>query len=250
MAVTWLDASYRSGIPCTFIVNGQGLVAWIGHPLELEEPLAAVLDGTWDLAAERERFRGTLAAKKTEAQLNAAFAEGDAAGMRKLADEFIAAFPEQEAGVAIVKLMALLAPDGDVKEAETYVARLVDEVLTDDWQALLSVAGFISAAGSERTAELPETLRPRAPAAPLLAQALRAADRATVLAQKEGAESEAAARDTLARVYFMQGQVEQAIEEQETAIGLARGTQLEGEPGMSERLSEYRQAGKPGAAGE
>ena len=32
----WMAAAGRNGIPCTFIVNGAGRVAWIGHPQSLE----------------------------------------------------------------------------------------------------------------------------------------------------------------------------------------------------------------------
>ena len=54
MTKHWLEASYRRGIPAAFIVNPKGLIAWIGHPIQLEEPLAAVIDGRWDLSWRRE----------------------------------------------------------------------------------------------------------------------------------------------------------------------------------------------------
>ena len=44
-----LEASYQRGIPAAFIVNHAGQIASIGHPIELEEPLAAVINGNWDL---------------------------------------------------------------------------------------------------------------------------------------------------------------------------------------------------------
>jgi thiol-disulfide isomerase/thioredoxin len=44
----------QSGIPCAFIVDKQGRVAWFGHPmLGLEEALAEVVAGTYDIAAEQ-----------------------------------------------------------------------------------------------------------------------------------------------------------------------------------------------------
>ena len=54
MTKHWLEASYQMGIPAAFIVNPAGLIAWIGHPIELEEPLAAVINGNWDLSWRRE----------------------------------------------------------------------------------------------------------------------------------------------------------------------------------------------------
>jgi thiol-disulfide isomerase/thioredoxin len=45
MTKYWLEASYQRGIPAAFMVNRAGQIAWIGHPIELEEPLAAVING-------------------------------------------------------------------------------------------------------------------------------------------------------------------------------------------------------------
>jgi hypothetical protein len=34
MSKTWLEAAGQDGIPCAFIVDGAGKIAWIGHPME------------------------------------------------------------------------------------------------------------------------------------------------------------------------------------------------------------------------
>ena len=36
MAETWMDAAGRNGIPSAFLVDTKGMIAWIGHPMELE----------------------------------------------------------------------------------------------------------------------------------------------------------------------------------------------------------------------
>lgn len=48
----WYDASGRNGIPVTFVVNAEGRIAWIGYPTELEQVLPAILNNTFDIAAE------------------------------------------------------------------------------------------------------------------------------------------------------------------------------------------------------
>ena len=59
MAVTWMDAANQNGIPTAFIVNQQGRIAWIGHPMALDEKtLEDILAGRFDItkfAAEYER---------------------------------------------------------------------------------------------------------------------------------------------------------------------------------------------------
>src|SRR6185436_12047847 len=50
MAATWMKAAGQSGIPTAFIVNQEGKIAWIGHPMGLDESVIAdVLAGRYDL---------------------------------------------------------------------------------------------------------------------------------------------------------------------------------------------------------
>lgn len=54
MAFEWMQAAGRNGIPCSFLIDRSGRVAWIGHPMSLEGPLAKVVAGTFDIAAQAE----------------------------------------------------------------------------------------------------------------------------------------------------------------------------------------------------
>lgn len=55
MAADWMAAAERDGIPCTFIIDRSGIVAWIGHPMKMEKALTQIIDGTFDVAAQRKR---------------------------------------------------------------------------------------------------------------------------------------------------------------------------------------------------
>ncbi len=48
MAETWLAAAGRNGIPCSFIVDQKGTIAWIGHPMQMGPVLAKVVAGAYD----------------------------------------------------------------------------------------------------------------------------------------------------------------------------------------------------------
>ncbi len=37
MARTWMEAAGRDGIPSAFLVDTKGVIAWIGHPMQLKE---------------------------------------------------------------------------------------------------------------------------------------------------------------------------------------------------------------------
>lgn len=54
MADSWMRAAGRNGIPSAFIVDGAGKVAWAGHPMGMDEPLKAIMEGDWDLEKGRK----------------------------------------------------------------------------------------------------------------------------------------------------------------------------------------------------
>jgi thiol-disulfide isomerase/thioredoxin len=58
----YLKAAGKNGIPCSFVVNKEGKIAYIGHPLFLDVVLPKVLDGTWDPKSGAE----TLAAAEKD----------------------------------------------------------------------------------------------------------------------------------------------------------------------------------------
>jgi thiol-disulfide isomerase/thioredoxin len=45
MATNWLKAAGKNGIPCAFIINKEGNIAWIGHPAKMEKVLDNVVAG-------------------------------------------------------------------------------------------------------------------------------------------------------------------------------------------------------------
>lgn len=56
----WMEAAGEQGIPATFVVNGEGRLAWIGHPTELDKVLPKIVNQTWDVKealAERNEYR-------------------------------------------------------------------------------------------------------------------------------------------------------------------------------------------------
>ena len=87
MAQAWLEASYQNGIPTAYVVNGDGKVAWIGHPNDIEEPLKQILAGKWDLAAKAAEFKKQIAEAKEQAAL--------AAARKKLADRLARALKDK-----------------------------------------------------------------------------------------------------------------------------------------------------------
>lgn len=57
MAEAWMEPAQMNGIPAAFIVNGEGRIAWIGHPMAMDEPLESIIKGEFDIEAARKQLR-------------------------------------------------------------------------------------------------------------------------------------------------------------------------------------------------
>ena len=55
MADNWILATGIKGIPRTFVVDGNGKLAWIGHPSKLDKVLPKLINNEWDVAEELVR---------------------------------------------------------------------------------------------------------------------------------------------------------------------------------------------------
>ena len=61
----WHQTALLVGIPQAFVVDRAGKVAWIGHPVDLADPLARIVAGTFDPRADMMRLKleqGAIAA--------------------------------------------------------------------------------------------------------------------------------------------------------------------------------------------
>ncbi len=57
MAANWMKAAGLDAIPVAFIIDKSGKIAWIGHPMTIDEPLEKIVGGSWDLTAARASSR-------------------------------------------------------------------------------------------------------------------------------------------------------------------------------------------------
>ena len=233
MAETWMEAAGRNGIPSAFLVDTKGTVAWIGHPMGLDQPLEKLAAGTWDAAAAKAQFQKDQAQRRKmselQAKLTTAQQSGDPHQMLTALDQAIAENPGMEATLGIGKYQVLARGIKDPEKARAYGSHLVDSVLKDNAAALNQFAWMIVA---------PEAPKADAGAVKL---ALKAAQRADGLAQGK----DPGIADTLAKAYFDAGSLAKALQTQQRAVRLAKGTPVENDPGVRARLEQYRKAVKP-----
>lgn len=166
MDKAFMQAAARNGIPSSFVVDGEGKVAFIGHPSLLEYVIPDVIAGTWDV--------------KT----------------------------------------------GPAKaEASRKSHEFDDAVKSKDAEALNAIAWNL--VDPERKVKNPD-----------LALALKAATQANEITKGE----DPAILDTLARVYWVQGDKKKAAEIQAKAVELAGKNEKfkEMRSELEERLNEYK----------
>ncbi len=199
------SAAGRRGIPASFIIGKDGKIEWIGHPMRMDEPLAAVLDGTWDRAAARKKYDEDQALQqemnKIRSGLSAAIRANDQKAAMEILDEAILRFPENSSW-KMQKFNLLLTRFHRYKAAYALGQQLLEKNF-DNASALNSIAWTIADTEGLKVRDLD--------------LALKAATQANKLTESK----EAAILDTLARVYYEKGDLEAALKWQKMAVEYA-----------------------------
>jgi thiol-disulfide isomerase/thioredoxin len=224
-AQDFMRAAGRNGIPTVMIVDRQGVIAWMGHPMSMDDVLAAVVKGDFDperFAAEQQRREART--QEVMQEINAAASQQDWDGMIAAMEE-LAELNDQFAGpVAMQIYTVLLTGKGDAEAAAAHGRKVVTGVFADQPQQLNQFAWSI--AGPD--AQIPREQQD-------LELALMAAERANKLTGGENADI----LDTLARVHYVRDDLDKAIETQQKAVDNASPA-LKSQ--LRERLEQYKAA--------
>ncbi len=231
-ATWWKRKTNNHGIPAAFIINRDGVIAWIGHPAGLkEEILEEIVSGKQDLAkAAVEYKQGQELEDKFQKLQKTLFASikekkwDDAQAALQGIDTLL---PRMTNGFVTLRLQVLLG-QGKFAEAHRFTEsasqRHPDD---DDWlnELAWTIAG--NNVADTNCLNLAGTLVARA------------------VALTKGTNS--AELDTLARVQFLQGKTAEAIATQEKAVAVE--ARKEQKDNLTKNLTSYR-AGKLPPAGD
>jgi tetratricopeptide (TPR) repeat protein len=214
----------QNGIPAAFLVGKTGEIEWIGHPKSLDNVLKQYLAGTWDRAAAKARIaeEQRFAKKGREMTMKAMMAErsGDRAAAAKAFEELAKEFPNN-VNVMSMQFKFLL---GDAATAERGYA-IGQTLMSDHWDdaSTLNMLAW-TVADDEGVAKRD------------LSFAMKAATRANELTKHE----DASIIDTLARVYWEQGNKAKAIELETKAVALAEDGRMK--DSLKDTLASYTSA--------
>lgn len=215
VADAWMKASNQPGIPTAFIVNRDGTVVWIGHPMAgLDEALGKVIDGSFNV--EEEQKRAEEAAREAEKQaaemaelfgpFEEALGAGDYEAAVKEIDKIIVKKPDMEIRLAGAKFDLMMTYDET--GAYGYARKLKDGVYKDQPMALNSIAW-----------SMVDDETPKAKPDYKLALEISTA---AVKMMKEDSYSKAMVMDTQALAYFKTNELDKAIEIQTKAVEMAK----------------------------
>ena len=232
MAKAWMRAAEENGIPTAFVVHDRK-IAWIGHPMDLDETLAKIVAGDWDSSAlARKRLvvktkerKATVVREKAFPLYNAHDYKATIAAI----DEATRDDSELADTFAWLKFAAL-CNGGDVEQGLALGAKLL-ELNKDNPYALNNFFWNVI------TPRLEKEPNPR------VAQlALRAARRAVELTKSEVASH----LDTLAEAQYRTGDAAGAVATEEKALNrIEAAVKDRTHPSFkqySDRLERFRKA--------
>ena len=207
MATNWLKAAGRNGIPCTFVIDQAGKVAWIGHPqMGLDQVIPKVLAGNFDAAKFDEELNAKENANAAwQGNLQKALSAKDWDGAVKAFDEGTSKMPELALRLQAGKFNILFAQKKDYPAAYALAKELAAGPAKDDAEALNELAWTI--VDTKDVAVRDNAL------------AQKIAERAVEITKRE----DAAILDTLARAHYEQGDITGAVKVQTEAVSKAEG---------------------------
>ena len=228
MATNWMTAAHQNGIPAAFVINKDSKVAWIGHPMTIDEPLGKIVAGNWDLEAESAKLAKATATQKKMQELSqkigTALKDKNFSSALATANDAIAEDPAMEEQLGMFKL-SMLKQLNRTDDAHVYFVRLIDNVFKDNAMALNQLVWPIVDPDSKAKQSGAD-----------VKLALKGAIRADELSKSK----DAAIADTLAAAYSASGDYAKAIEVQTRVLALAKGTELEKDPSLKQHLELYK----------
>lgn len=229
MGSTWWKRSVNHhGIPTAFIINRDGIIAWIGHPMGLNEAvLDEIVSGHQDLAKARADYQRSfeieMQFQDLQGTLNSSLKQKKWDDAQSALNKIQVLIPRMTNGFSFQRLEILLGRK-NFEEASQMAESLGKSHAADDyWQNELAWTIAISELPDQRCLAVAETLAARA------------------VALTQGTNS--GSLDTLARVQFMLGKKPEATATEEKAVSVEQNPTEKG--ALAKTLASYRDGKLP-----
>lgn len=201
----YMEAAAQNGIPTAFIVGKDAKIEWIGHPMEMDQPLEAVVSDSWDREAFAEELKAQQEAEKAMQEIFALLQKQDFEGAIKLIDKAAAAKPD-DMQLSMLKLQVLVVGE-KLEAANEHLQGLYKKLSTIPEAANMVAWNIYEMAAQGRVEK-----------GSLIDTSIAAAEKAL---EKSQGEEKASVLDTLAHLYAVNDQLDKAIASETKAVKLA-----------------------------
>jgi thiol-disulfide isomerase/thioredoxin len=208
----FMKASGRGTIPSAFLIDQNGLIAFVGHPKDMDDEVALVMSGKHDIRAMAAAARHD---KEIEAKSQPVMAEfkqaqqtRDWTAAMKAIDDLVALDAKKFTPVLASKFGIYAIELKDCDSAYAFANEFLTGLGKDDAMSLYAISRVISDAKS------PIERRD-------YAVALKCALRANEISEPKNAPM----IETVARIYFAQGKLAEAVEWETKAVALDKKLQ-------------------------
>ncbi len=208
------QAAKLNGIPCAFIVGKQGKIEWIGHPMEMDEPLAQVVEDRWN--------RDLFAVKYNEEQEMESLKESLADLLQNPSQKTPSAKKVEEAFQLVDSFLKKLKTPSIIKSARFLKLDLLLQFRSED-PVVVEVGREVFKDFSDRPVQLASltwgiyefakagNLNNRA----LVVEALKATE---AVLPKVAAKEQGTVLDTIAHLQYQLGDLESALKSARQAV--------------------------------
>ncbi len=124
----WMLGGELEAIPTAFLIDQEGRIAFIGHPLSpsLEATLSALMRGKFDLEAAAKKYRSLLVERRLMKKARGLAEAGDLDTAIAIMDQLVAMAPNWDRAVALEKFQMLMEAkqfERAFSTAETIIAQ-------------------------------------------------------------------------------------------------------------------------------
>lgn len=200
----YMRAAGQNGIPTAFVVGKTGLIEWIGHPMEIDEPIEKIVNDSWDREEFAVAFKAQQEAELMMMKLSGLMQQGKTEEAITMLDETIEKLEDgpmkEQLAMTRSQIVIMTGAEGAADEI-----RKLAEANSDNPQLLNSIAWTVVGmhdADEDVSDDMIEA-------------AYEAAQAAMAAAPEDGS-----ILDTVAHLAYIKGDLDKAIEIQKKAVEL------------------------------
>lgn len=159
----YMQAAAQNGIPTAFVVGKDAKIEWIGHPMELDDVLTKVVEGTWDREAQIAAFKAKQEFEAVMGEIFGLAQSGKIDEALKLLEEKAGSVedPSLKQQVNFLRLNLLMNAEGKSEQFAAAAAEIL-KGSEGDLMTTLNVGFMVHSAiesGMIENAELVKTVR-------------------------------------------------------------------------------------------